>query len=206
MAMGGRVRVGALVGTFDPIHHAHLLMARQAVRSLALDTALFVPTGTPSHRDPARVSSAADRCEMAGLAIAGERQFTLSTVDVERPRPTYTIDTLRDLRADFGWRARLFLIIGADNLATLLHWREGGELPRLAHIVGSSRRGNPLADPGLPPGSLTLLRFHDLDISATNIRRIARDGRSVRDLTPDPVARYVRDHGLYRADGPAGTP
>jgi nicotinate-nucleotide adenylyltransferase len=196
--------MGVLIGTFDPIHHNHLSMARHATRALSLDTVLFVPTGTPSHRDPAGVSAASDRCAMVRLAVSDERRFALSTVDATRLRPTYTVDTLRDLREDIGARAELFLIIGADNLATLPRWRESTELPRLAHIVGSPRRGHRLTDPGLPAGRLTLLRLRHEDISATEIRRCVRDGRAVHHLTPEPVAWYVREHALYGADPLAG--
>jgi nicotinate-nucleotide adenylyltransferase len=198
MAAGRRVRLGALIGTFDPVHHVHLLMAREASRALALDSVLFVPVGIPSHRDPALVSPALDRCAMVALALTAEHRFALSTVDADRPRPTYTIDTLRDLRGRFGSSADLFVIIGADNLIGLPGWRESAELFRLADFVGSSRRGYPLVDPGLPPGRLTLLRIRHLDISGTRIRNLVRSGRSISDLTPRPVARYIEERRLYR--------
>jgi nicotinate-nucleotide adenylyltransferase len=195
---GRRMRLGALIGTFDPIHHVHLLMAREASRALALDSVLFIPVGIPSHRDPALVSPASDRCAMVALALTTHRRFALSMVDADRRRPTYTIDTLRDLRDGVGSATDLFVIVGADNLLGLPEWRESAELFRLAEFVGSSRRGYPLVDPGLPPGRLTLLRIRHLDISGTKIRNLVRAGRSVSHLTPGPVARYIEERRLYR--------
>ncbi len=205
MGAGRRTRLGVLGGTFDPIHNVHLLMARRAARALELDCVLFVPAGTPSHRDSAVVSPASDRCEMVARALAGERRFTLSTIDVERPGPTYTVDTLSDVRAEFGPNVELYVIIGADNLANLLQWHDSERLLRLGHFVGLSRLGYRLVDPGVPPGRLTLVEIPCLDISGTRIRALVRDGRSVRQLTPDPVTRYIVDRGLYQsaADGRA---
>jgi nicotinate-nucleotide adenylyltransferase len=196
------IRLGVLGGTFDPIHHVHLLMAREAMRRLALDNLLFVPTGEPSHRDPAVVSSASDRCAMVRLALIDEPRFALSTVDAERSRPTYTVDTVRDLRAQHGPATDLYVIVGADNLINVPRWHESAELLRLAHIVGSSRLGHRLVDPGLPSDRLTFLQIPRLDISATKIRGLVRDRRSVPFLTPKAVARYIHDHGLYATEPP----
>jgi nicotinate-nucleotide adenylyltransferase len=192
-----RRRLGVLGGTFDPIHHVHLLMAREAIRRLRLDGVVFVPTGEPSHRDPAEVSAASDRCAMVRLALTDEARCALSTVDVRRPRPTYTVDTVRDLRARHGLMTDLYIIVGADNLADIPRWRDSAELLRLARVVGSSRLGYPLVDPGLPAGRLTLLPIPQLDVSATKIRALVGDGRPVHHLTPEAVARYIDDHGLY---------
>lgn len=198
-------RLGVFGGTFDPIHHGHLLIAREAARALALDTVLFVPTGLPSHRDPAGVIPASHRCAMVALALTCERRFALSTIDAKRPRPTYTVDTLRDLRSEHGFATELFVIVGADNLSNILLWHDSAELIRLSQVVGSSRLGHRLVDPGLPPGKLTTVSIPRHDISATMIRTLVRHGQSARHLTPDAVARYIHDHGLYVTASAAAT-
>jgi nicotinate-nucleotide adenylyltransferase len=142
---------------------------------------------------------------MVSLALAAERGYELSTVDAERPRPTYTVDTLRDLVEEYGSAKNLYFILGADNLSRLLQWHASAELLRLAHVVGCSRPGYRLIDPGLPPGTLTLLHIPRLEISATKIRRLIRAGRSVWHLTPEAVGRYIHNHGLYRCHGDART-
>jgi nicotinate-nucleotide adenylyltransferase len=197
MRRNGATRVGVLGGTFDPIHHVHLQIAREAVRVLDLDTVLFVPTGQPSHRRNGRGSRSSDRCAMVRAAVDGEERLAISTVDVERPKRTYTVDTLLDLRAVYGPAAELYFIVGADNLRNVLRWHRSAELLRLARFVGSSRLGFPLVDPGFPRGRLTLMYFDHAEISATDIRRLVRAGRSIDGLTPDPVTHYIRAHGLY---------
>src|SRR5215831_17883881 len=152
--MGGdtmhRARIGILGGTFDPIHHVHLMMAREAAGILNLDVVLFVPVGRPTHRDSTHVTGVGHRCAMVAAAIKEEPRFAISMVDVKRPKPTYTYDTLHDLRDSYGADTDFFFIVGADNLAYIPQWFRGPELMALAHFVGSSRRGYPLTDPGFP--------------------------------------------------------
>jgi nicotinate-nucleotide adenylyltransferase len=198
VVLSGRDRIGVLGGTFDPIHHGHLLMAREAARILDLDTVLFVPAGEPSHRNPAGISSVGHRCAMVSDAIRDEPRFSISMVDAERPRPTYTFDTLHDLRSTYGADIDFFFIVGADNLASIPQWYRGLELMTLAHFVGLSRHGYPLVDPGFPPDQLTLLTIPQHNISSTKIRDHVARGRSIDRLTPRSVARYIRLEGLYR--------
>lgn len=206
--MGGgtmyRARIGILGGTFDPIHHVHLLMAREAARILDLDVVLFVPVGQPAHRDSALVTDAGHRCAMVTAAIKEEPRFAISMVDVKRPKPTYTYDTLHDLRDSYGVDTDFFFIVGADNLAYIPQWYRGSELTALAHFVGSSRRGYPLADPGFPSGQLTLLTIPHRNISSTRIREHVARGRPITRLTPKAVARYISQHGLYRDEQMSG--
>lgn len=200
MTGGGTARIGVLGGTFDPIHYVHLMMAREAARVVGLDRVLFLPAGRPSHREPSQVTSPGHRCTMVRIAITEECRFALSTVDVERPGETYTIDSLLDLRAEYGSRARLYFILGGDNLERLLLWQRSSELVWLAHFVGWWRQGYPLADPGLPPGRLTLLRAPHPAISASRIRERVRRGQPIAHLTPPAVAQYIHRQGLYRRD------
>jgi len=173
-------------------------MAREAARTLNLDVVLFVPVGQPVHRDSAHVTGVVHRCAMVSAAIRDQPRFTIGTVDVERPKPTYTYDTLHDLRDIYGADADYFFIVGADNLADIPQWQRGSELMALAHFVGSSRRGYPLVDPGFPPGRLTLLTIPHRNISSTIIRDHVARGQSIARLTPRAVARYISQHGLYR--------
>lgn len=172
-------------------------MAREAVRVFNLDRLLFVPVGEPAHRPGANLTPTADRCAMVARAVAEEQRFELSTVDVDRPTRTYSVDTLHDLRVVHGSNADLFFVMGADNLAGALCWHRSEELLLLAHFIASSRRGHPLVDPGFPRGSLSLLRIPRLDISSTQIRALVQSGQSVRHLTPECVAGYINDRGLY---------
>lgn len=193
-----RTRIGILGGTFDPIHHVHLLMARGAARMLNLDVVLFVPVGQPAHRDSAYVTGVGHRCAMVTAAIRKEPRFAISMVDVKRPKPSYSYDTLHDLRDTYGADTDFFFIVGADNLIGIPQWHRGSELMALAHFVGSSRRGYPLADPGFPPGRLTLLTIPHRDISSTMIRDHIAHGQSISRLTPRGVAQYISQYGLYR--------
>lgn len=191
-------RIGVLGGSFDPVHHVHLLIAREAARAFDLDEVVFVPVGVPSHKPARGMAAADDRCAMARLAVAADPRFSVSTVDVRRPGKTYTVDTLTDLRRQYGPRARLFFLAGADVLATLPTWHRGTELWSLAHIVGSSRVGHRLVDPGLPRERVSLLTIPPLDISSTMIRSRIRAARGIAGLTPEAVAGYIGRHALYR--------
>jgi nicotinate-nucleotide adenylyltransferase len=200
------IRLGVLGGTFDPIHYGHLLMAHEAVRTLALDTVLFVPTGLPSHKDSTGISPASERCGMVEGALMSKPNFKLSFIDVERSSPTYTIDTVRDLRAEHGDAVELHVLVGADNLGHILEWRRSAELLRLAHIVGFSRLGYGLVNPGVPSGKLMLLHVPRHGISATKIRELVSEGRSASHLIPPAVARYIDERGLYRSETAARRP
>lgn len=193
-------RIGVLGGTFDPIHYGHLLMADRALRHLELETVMFVPTGRPSHRDPDVVSCALDRCAMTRLALDGKPNYRVSMVDVLRPKPTYTIDTIQDLRAQLGFASEFYLIIGADNLASLLQWAEADQLAQLVHFVACSRSGYSLKDPGLPRGRLIKLRIPHHEISSSRIRQLVRSGCPISQLTTPSVISYIQEKGLYSED------
>ena len=192
-------RVGVMGGTFDPIHHGHLVAASEVAASFDLDEVVFVPTGSPWQKVDRRVSAAEDRYLMTVIATASDARFSVSRVDVDREGPTYTVDTLRDLRAEVGDDVELFFITGADALGAILTWRDPAEVLRLAHLVGVTRPGHELADPGLPEGSVSLVEVPAMAISSTDLRARVASGAPVRYLVPTSVEHYVHEHGLYRA-------
>ncbi len=193
-------RIGVMGGTFDPIHHGHLVAASEVASSFDLDEVVFVPTGAPWQKSDRAVSPAEDRYLMTVIATATDPRFSVSRVDIDRDGPTYTLDTLRDLRAAYPDSEEFFFITGADALAQLLTWRDVEALFALAHFVGVTRPGHTLADPGLPTGEVSLVEVPALAISSTDIRERVGSGRPVDYLVPEGVARYVGKRGLYRQD------
>ncbi|HUV47519.1 MAG TPA: nicotinate-nucleotide adenylyltransferase [Actinomycetes bacterium] len=193
-------RIGVMGGTFDPIHHGHLVAASEVASSFNLDEVVFVPTGAPWQKSDRAVSPAEDRYLMTVIATASDPRFSVSRVDIDRDGPTYTLDTLRDLRAQYPDSEEFFFITGADALAQLLTWRGVEALFALAHFVGVTRPGHTLADPGLPTGEVSLVEIPALAISSTDIRERVGSGRPVDYLVPEGVARYVGKRGLYRQD------
>ena len=189
-------------GTFDPVHHGHLVAASEVAHRFALDEVVFVPTGRPWQKDDRDVAPAEDRYLMTVIATASDPRFRVSRVDVDRGGPTYTVDTLRDLKAEYdaaSVQTELFFITGADALASIASWRESDEVLGLAHFVGVTRPGHALTDPGLPEGSVTLVEVPALAISSTDCRARVAAGAPIRYLVPDGVLEYVAKRGLYRA-------
>jgi nicotinate-nucleotide adenylyltransferase len=185
-------------GTFDPVHHGHLVAASEAAREFDLSEVIFVPTGQPVFKNAEGVSAAEHRYLMTVIATASNPSFTVSRVDIDRPGPTYTIDTLRDLTQEYP-NAELFFITGADAMGEILAWKEPGALFDLAHFVGVTRPGHTLHACGLPPNDVSLLEVPALAISSTDIRRRAADGRPIWYLVPDGVVQYIAKFGLYRS-------
>lgn len=197
------LRLGVMGGTFDPIHHGHLVAASEVHAAFGLDEVVFVPTGEPWQKVKRRVSAAEDRYLMTVIATATDPRFTVSRVDIDRPGPTYTRDTLADLRAQRGADTELLFITGADALASILTWRDADELLAKAKFVGVSRPGYETALPaGLPAGSVSLLPIPALAISSSDCRARVAEGRPVRYLMPDGVLSYLQRHRLYRSDRP----
>jgi nicotinate-nucleotide adenylyltransferase len=196
------MRLGVMGGTFDPIHHGHLVAASEVQALFGLDEVVFVPTGEPWQKDEREVSAREDRYLMTVIATASNPRFTVSRVDIDRPGPTYTIDTLRDLREQRP-DAELFFITGADALAQILSWRDADELFELAHFVGVTRPGYTLSESGLPAERVTLQEVPAMAISSTDCR--ARVGRAepVWYLVPDGVVQYINKYRLYAAAAPA---
>ncbi len=197
--MSERLRLGVMGGTFDPVHHGHLVAASEAATLFELDQVVFVPTGQPWQKGAGEVTPAEDRYLMTVIATASNPRFTVSRVDVDRAGPTYTIDTLLDLRAMYGPDVEMFFITGADALAQILSWRRADELFELAHFVGVTRPGYDLADAHLPDGVVTLVEIPAMAISSSACRERVRDGRPVWYLVPDGVVQYIDKRRLYRS-------
>jgi len=188
-------------GTFDPIHHGHLVAASEVAHIFDLDEVIFVPTGQPYQKNERKVSAAEDRYLMTVIATASNPRFSVSRVDIDRPGPTYTIDTLRELHAHDGRDDELFFITGADALAEILTWHEVDELFTLAHFVGCTRPGHRLSGAGLPDGKVSLVEIPALAISSTECRARVEAGEPVWYLVPDGVVQYIAKRRLYHKDG-----
>ena len=192
------MRIGVMGGTFDPIHHGHLVAASEVAHEFGLDEVVFVPTGRPWQKAHRGVSEPEDRYLMTVIATAADPRFTVSRVDVDRPGPTYTADTLRDLAEAMGPGTELFFITGADALAEILGWERTDEVMALAHLVGVTRPGHALVDPGLSPGRVTLIEVPALAISSSDVRRRVSAGAPISYLVPAGVESYIAKRGLYR--------
>src|ERR1700750_358777 len=217
-------RIGIMGGTFDPIHHGHLVAASEVQAYFDLDEVIFVPTGQPWKRLDREVRQAEHRYLMPVIATASNPRFSVSRVDIDRPGPTYTIDTLRDLRAAAAPEDEFFFITGADALAEILTWHAADELFTLAHFVGCTRPGHRLSGAGLPDGKVSLVEIPALAISSTECRARVEAGETVRAsvvktrawptsppgrragveagepvwyLVPDGVVQYIAKRKLY---------
>ena len=184
-------------GTFDPIHHGHLVAGSEVAHTFALDEVVFVPTGEPYHKEGRAVSSAEDRYLMTVIATASNPRFNVSRVDIDRVGPTYTIDTLRDLRDASGPDTDLYFITGADALANILTWHDVDTLFSLAHFVGCTRPGHRLTVTGLPDGKVSLVEIPALAISSSGCRYRVAAGEPIWYLVPDGVVQYIAKRGLY---------
>jgi len=197
--MEGAVRrIGIMGGTFDPIHHGHLVAASEVAGRYGLDEVVFVPTGQPWQKAGEPVSPAEDRYLMTVIATASNPRFTTSRVDIERGGPTYTIDTLRDLRKQYGDSAELYFITGADALEKILSWKDVDEMFELAHFVGVTRPGFELSDAHLPEDAVSLVTVPAMAISSTDCRARVAAGHPVWYLVPDGVVQYIAKRHLYR--------
>ena len=197
MSLSRRPRIGIMGGTFDPIHHGHLVAASEAQVALDLDEVIFVPTGAPV--DKPDVSDSEHRYLMAVIATASNPRFRVSRVDIDRAGTTYTVDTLKDLHLQFP-DADLFFITGADAIAAFFSWKDAEDLTSLAHFVGVSRPGHELSVGSLPSDKVTVLEVPALAISSTDCRARIKRGHAVWYLVPDGVVQYISKHRLYRGN------
>ncbi|HEX5598303.1 MAG TPA: nicotinate-nucleotide adenylyltransferase [Micromonosporaceae bacterium] len=190
-------RVGIMGGTFDPIHHGHLVAASEVADRFGLDEVIFVPTGMPWQKDETAVTSAEDRYLMTVIATASNPRFQVSRVDIDREGPTYTVDTLRDLRAECGPKTQLFFITGADALEKILSWKDTDEMFDLAHFIGVTRPGFELSAGHLPADAVSLIQVPAMAISSTDCRARVAAGQPIWYLVPDGVVQYIAKRGLY---------
>jgi nicotinate-nucleotide adenylyltransferase len=186
-------------GTFDPIHHGHLVAASEVADTFALDEVVFVPAGQPWQKSDQVVSAAEDRYLMTVIATASNPRFTVSRVDIDRDGPTYAVDTLRDLGAKYGDKADLFFITGADVLAKILSWKDADQLFGMAQFIGVTRPGFQLTDAHLPDDvPVSLVPVPAMAISSTDCRNRVAAGQPIWYLVPDGVVQYITKHHLYR--------
>ncbi|MEY4494630.1 MAG: hypothetical protein RL570_745 [Actinomycetota bacterium] len=190
-----KIRLGVMGGTFDPIHYGHLVAASEAASAFGLDKVLFVPTGEPWQKQT--ITDADHRLAMTKLAIAGNSLFEISTVDVLRAGPTYTIDTLREIH-ESNPEADLYFITGADSIAQIDSWKDSSQIWPLAHFVGVTRPGHSLEVPKSAAGDVSLLEIPALAISSTDIRARVESGKPIDYLLPDSVIDYIHANNLYQ--------
>ena len=199
-----RRRVGVMGGTFDPVHHGHLVAASEVQSWFDLDEVVFVPTGQPWQKLERKVSAAEDRYLMTVIATASNPRFWVSRVDIDRDGPTYTIDTLRDLAKELP-DADLYFITGADALSDIFTWRDADDLFELAHFVGCTRPGFTMDRStlsGIPEDKVTVLEIPALAISSSDCRKRRMRGEPVWYLVPDGVVQYITKYALYAPDQP----
>lgn len=190
-------RIGIFGGTFDPIHNGHLVVAEQVLSKLGLDEVLFVPAGDPWQKQTR--ASDTDRLSMVILALQEHPRYTVSTIDLDRPGPTYTIDTLTELREQYP-RDELFFILGADAYRGIDSWHSADRLPELAQFVVVSRPTEGGSEPLPLRKGVNLLDIPALPVSSTQCRQAIREGQALTGLVPPKVAQYIQDHQLYRSD------
>jgi nicotinate-nucleotide adenylyltransferase len=197
------LRLGVLGGTFDPVHLAHLILGEVAREELALDRVIFVPAGQPWRKTGREIAAGSDRLQMLRLATAGNPAFEVSSLEIDRPGPSYTEVTLEALQ-DENSGAELFFILGRDALKDFPNWHDPQRITELATLAVAQRddvalAGETEADlPGVH-ARLCRLQMPRVDVNATAIRDNVREGRSIRYLVPEAVAVYIEEHGLYRA-------
>jgi nicotinate-nucleotide adenylyltransferase len=196
-AITRRPSIGIMGGTFDPIHHGHLVAASEAMNVFNLDQVIFVPAAMQPFKAGRRVTPAEHRYLMTVIATASNPRFDVSRVDIDRGGWTYTIDTLTDIGRQYP-DADLFFITGADALAQIAEWKDSDRLFEMAHFIGVTRPGHVLRATGLPSRSVSLLEVPAMAISSTDCRDRVRQGKPVWYLVPDGVVQYIAKYRLYQ--------
>ena len=194
-------RLGVMGGTFDPVHHGHLLTAEEAAVQFSLDQVVFVPTGQPWMKEGRDVSAAEHRYLMTVIATASNPWFSVSRVEIDRAGPTYTVDTLRSLQEEHA-DAELFFVTGADAMLEIFHWKDPEGILSVAHFIAATRPGYDLAhfeaEAPTAHANVSVMNIPALAISSTDIRQRVHEGRPIRYLVPEGVKSYVEKAGLYR--------
>lgn len=197
------MRLGIMGGTFDPIHIGHLILGEQAWEALGLDKVLFITAGQPPHKPEAVEAEAVHRYNMVRLAVQDNEHFECSRIELDRPGPSYTIDTIRQILGLYGENTRVYLLVGADEAREFMTWRDPYGIKELSTIVVANRPGYPISEvlAALPPdfaSAVKPLEIPGVDISSTDIRARIKLGCSIRYLVPGAVESYIRDNELYR--------
>jgi nicotinate-nucleotide adenylyltransferase len=198
------MKIGVIGGTFDPIHLGHLAVAEEAHHLLGLSEVRFMPAGHPYFKEAGDISPSADRVNMVNLAIAGRAYFNISLLEVQRPGPSYAVDSMATMKKELGAGDDLYFILGWDSLMTLHLWFEAARLIRICRIVAAPRPGYPPPDisqiekklPGISERTVVMDKPL-VDISATRIRQRVRQGLPIDRLVPEAVAKYIREKNLY---------
>ena len=202
-------RIGIMGGTFNPIHHGHLVTAQEALDQFSLDEVIFIPTGDPPHKIEDLLADAEDRYLMTVIATSSNDSFFVSRAEIDRKGKSYTIDTVKELRMTYGIDAELFFVTGADAILEILTWKNTGEIVALAKFIAATRPGYDLskikelkstlfksgreADEGI-----SIMEIPALAISSTNIRQRIKEARPINYLVPEGVNNYIIKHGLYK--------
>jgi nicotinate-nucleotide adenylyltransferase len=200
------MKIGVLGGTFDPVHLGHLFIAEEARVTLDLSEILLVPAGQPLLKPAHPITPAEHRLQMLRLAIADIPHFTVLTIEIERNGPSYSVDTIAELRGQYGSGAEIFFILGWDSLAQLAEWREPSRIIKMCYLVAVPRPGcqRPnlkvleTAAPGISQ-RVVFLEKPQIDISASAIRELVARGKPINHLVPEPVAEYIIKRKLYLA-------
>lgn len=191
-------RIGLFGGSFDPVHNAHLALARAALSELALDEVRWIPVGQPWQKTR-RLADPADRAAMVALAIEGEPRFVLDPIELQRAGPSYTLDTVRDLQASMPG-AQWFLLLGQDQHAGLPTWHGAEELVQLVTLAVAGRPGAPPVESHrtVPGARVCPVALPPMDVSSTEVRALCTAGQPIAHLVPEKVGRYIEEHRLYR--------
>lgn len=195
-------RVGVMGGTFDPIHYGHLVTAEAALAEFQLEEVVFVPTGQPWMKVDRDVAAPEDRYLMTVIATSSNPRFSVSRIEIERDGPTYTVETLQELRRQRGDGVELFFITGADAILEIFQWKDPDEALSLAHFIAATRPGYDVARfereaPTRHP-KISVMTVPALAISSSDIRRRVREDRPIRYLVPEGVQTYIEKSQLYR--------
>lgn len=199
------MRIGIFGGTFDPIHNGHLIVAEHVRAEMDLDQVLFIPAGRPWFKEGETLTDAHRRLEMVRLAIADNPHFAVSDMEVRRDGPTYTFDTLTELRGEMGEGVGLYIILGVDALNELHRWRRPCDVLDMATVIGIARPGAGTVDRTAlesirdgASGEVVILDGPLIDISAADVRRRMAEGQSVEGMVPRAVEEYAERHSLYK--------
>ena len=191
-------RVGILGGTFDPVHNAHLVLARAALSQAQLDCILFIPTGLPVRKLTSTEASPLDRLNMLQIACEDTKEFIVSSIEIDRPQITYTIDTLRELKLKYGAESELFLVLGEDTARDIPTWKEASEIAKLAQVLYAKRPGGTNESNELPQGfTFFEIDLSPMDLSSSFIRMLLHEGEDVSAYVPTKVLSYIKEHRLY---------